>query len=65
MPRLNVTSYKSGYNNLPQKVSEKGEKEKSGRKDFIYRLKTVCAQNRIYCPQNKNNSQYPKINSIL
>lgn len=55
-PRLNVTSYKSGYNNLSQKVSEKAEKEETGRKDFTFRPKTAYVQNRICCPQNKNNS---------
>jgi len=36
--QVKITSnfYKSGYNNLPQKVSEKGEKEKTGRKNFTY-----------------------------
>ena len=48
-----VTSYKSGYKYLPKKVSGKGEKEKIGRKDFTYRPKTACVQNRIYCPKTK------------
>jgi hypothetical protein len=49
-----VTFYRSG---------EKGEKEKTGRKDFTYRPKIACMQNRIYCPKTKaiHNTQ----NSIL
>lgn len=60
-----VTSYKSGYNNLPQNVSEKCEKEKTGRRDLTYRPKIACVQNRIYCPPPKKKTIHNIQKSIL